>query len=208
MDKHHPTPSPANAAKVLAFHSLWKRVGVRAGLKERQLPWLALSTIAIFFAGCAGDPQRLPAPVEQRSPGSPAIATPAPGVARSTTPAAPTTPEAPPQRDATIDALVTKANDQATEGQYQAAAGSLERAIRIAPDDPELWYQLARIRLRQGELVEAEELAGKSRNMAGGQPLLQARNWRLVAVVRRQRGDDTGAQQALETAKNLENGKR
>ena len=99
---------------------------------------------------------------------------------------------------------MTKANDQATEGQYQAAAGSLERAIRIAPDDPELWYQLARIRLRQGELVEAEELAGKSRTMAGGQPVLQARNWRLVAVVRQQRGDDAGADQALATARKLE----
>jgi len=181
---------------------------------------LPLLAALMLLAGCSVDPQRLPAPVEQRStaaPGIPASAgsqatvIPQPDYHPNTLPgaeaAATTAPTAAskPARDATITALVSRANEQAAGGQYQAAAGSIERAIRIAPDDAELWYDLARIRLRQGELDEAEELAVKSRSMAASQPALQARNWRLVALVRQQRSDPDGAEQALETARKLEN---
>lgn len=117
-------------------------------------------------------------------------------------------PELPPAERSTIDALLIKAEKQAAKGHYEAAAGSLERAIRITPNDAELWYELARIRLRQGEIVEAEDLAVKSRTMAIGLPGLQARNWRLVAVVRQQAGDNGGAEQALENARELESGMR
>jgi len=187
----------------------------------RQLATLLLSTL--LLAGCAGDPRRMPAPVEQRSSGSAiilaptgsaAIATPQPGYTPSTAldTAPPTTIPEPtaaiPVRDSTTEALVSRATEQAAGGEYQRAAGTLERAIRIAPDDPELWYELARIRLRQGELGEAEELAVKSRSMAADQSELQARNWRLVAVVRQQRGDTAGYEQALDTAQQLENGAR
>jgi tetratricopeptide (TPR) repeat protein len=182
------------------------------------LPVLLLS----LLGGCSVDPLHLPAPVEQRNPanpgvrqagGSTAVVTPQPDYSPITTPVEASGRTAPdseparsePLRDGTITALITRANDQAAAGQYQAAAGSIERAIRIAPDDAGLWYELARIRLRQGELAEAEELAIKSRSMASGQPALQARNWRLVAVVRQQRGDPDGAEQALETARALEN---
>ena len=184
---------------------------------------LALSMMAALLlsllAGCSVDPQRLPAPVEQRSPAAPGIpqsagsqvvVIPQPDYSPITTPGAsgatPATPTASiePPRDGTITALVTRANQQAAGGQYQAAAGSIERAIRITPDDAGLWYELARIRLRQGELDEAEELAVKSRSMAAGQAVLQARSWRLVAVVRQQRGDPDGAEQALNTARELE----
>lgn len=187
---------------------------------------LPLLAALMLLAGCSVDQQRLPAPVEQRSLATPGVAgvsgvpgsassqatvTPQPDYtpntlsdAEAAATAAPTAASKPPH-DATTTALVSRANEQAAGGQYQAAAGSIERAIRIAPDDAELWYDLARIRLRQGELDEAEELAVKSRSMAAGQPALQARNWRLVAVVRQQRNDPDGAEQALETARKLEN---
>jgi len=189
------------------------------------MPSAILSVLILsLLAGCGIDPQRPPAPVEQRSAattgvpqggGSAAVVIPQPDYSPITTPAtasetaaetggAGSGSEQP--RDGTIVALLTRANDQAAGGQYQAAAGSLERAIRIAPDDAGLWYELARIRLRQGELGEAEELAIKSRSMASGQPALQARNWRLVALVREQRGDPDGAAQALQTARELESG--
>lgn len=180
---------------------------------------LLTALLLTLLAGCSVDPQRAPAPVEQRSPTSPGIPAgagsqatviPQPDYSPNTLPgateAAPSSAPAitAPARDATIIALVTRASEQAAGGEYQAAAGSIERAIRIAPDDAELWYDLARIRLRQGELDEAEELAVKSRSMAAGHPALQARNWRLVALVRQQRGDPDGAAQALDTARELE----
>ena len=185
-----------------------------------QAPLLTLSAALALslLAGCSVNPQHLPAPVEHRIPatdalpntGSPAVVTAQPQYTPNTTPEAADTSPTPPTsdtrapHDSTITALVTRANEQAAGGQYQAAAGSIERAIRITPDDAELWYDLARIRLRQGELDEAEELAVKSRSMAAGHPALQARNWRLVALIRQQRSDPDGAAQALETARELE----
>lgn len=101
-------------------------------------------------------------------------------------------------------ALTDKARQQAAAGQYEAAAGSLERALRIAPKDPALWMELAKTRLAQGEIDEAADLAIKSRTLAIGQPGLQARSWRLLAQIREQQGDIDAADQALETAAELE----
>jgi len=103
-----------------------------------------------------------------------------------------------------VQALTDKARQQTADGQYEAAAGSLERALRIEPNDPDLWVELAQVRLAQGELDEAGDLTVKSRSLAIGRPGLQARSWRLLAQVREQQGDIDGADQALETAAELD----
>lgn len=114
-------------------------------------------------------------------------------------------PQAPqPDTESPTQALTDKARAQAADGHYEAAAGSLERALRITPNDPELWIELAKIRLAQGEIDEAGDLATKSRTLAIGQPGLQASSWRLLAQVREQQGDLDGADQALETAAELD----
>jgi hypothetical protein len=103
-----------------------------------------------------------------------------------------------------VQALTDKARQQAADGHYEAAAGSLERALRITPKDPDLWYELAGIRLAQGEVDEAGDLAVKSRTLAIGQPGRQARSWRLLAKVHEQQGDLDAADQAFETAAELD----
>jgi len=177
--------------------------------------WFGLALSLLLLTACSVDPLRLPAPVEQRNstPASERIDSTTTASTNQHTPTAPTpapvlTNDSSAAVNDTTTALLKKAHEQAAGGQYQRAAGTLERAIRIAPDDAELWYELARIRLRQGQLDEAEELAIKSRTMATQLPDLQARNWRLVAVVRQQRGDASGAGQALKTARGLEHGGR
>jgi cytochrome c-type biogenesis protein CcmH/NrfG len=69
----------------------------------------------------------------------------------------------------------------------------LERALRIDPQDPYSWHRLATLRLRQGRADQAEALARKSNLLAGEDPALRARNWKIVAVALRQRGDEAGA---------------
>lgn len=95
-----------------------------------------------------------------------------------------------------VVALLDNANNQIQSGQYSAAAGTLERAQRIAPRDPEVYYQMARLRLHAGEWRQAEQLALKGTQLANGTPAMQARLWVLIADIRTDAGDQVGAQRA------------
>jgi Tetratricopeptide repeat len=83
---------------------------------------------------------------------------------------------------------------------YGDAASQLDRAIRIQPKNPELWHVLAEIRLRQNQPEQAEDLAKKSISLSKGNSDLIRSNWRLISDARRQKGDGSGSQEALEKA--------
>jgi predicted Zn-dependent protease len=85
-------------------------------------------------------------------------------------------------------------------GRLPNAAASLERALRIEPRNPRLWQELARVRLKQGEYAQAENVAARSNSWAGSDHALRAENWRLIAQAREARGDGDGARAALESA--------
>jgi predicted Zn-dependent protease len=103
-----------------------------------------------------------------------------------------------------VVALLGQAENQANSGDLEAAAASLERAIRIEPRNPLLWYHLATLRLAQQEAAQAEQLAVKSNSLAAGNRLQQSRNWRLIARAREALGDGTGARAAERRARELE----
>jgi Tfp pilus assembly protein PilF len=88
-------------------------------------------------------------------------------------------------------------------GKLANAAATLERALRIEPRNPRLWQELARVRLKQGEYVQAESVAARSNSWAGSDNGLRAENWRLIAQAREARGDAQGARTALETAERI-----
>jgi predicted Zn-dependent protease len=91
--------------------------------------------------------------------------------------------------------------EQARKAQdYDNAALTLERILRIAPDDAVIWSRLAEVRLRQGNSGQAENLAAKSNAMSLDNPLLNYRNWLIIAQARRNVGNDVGAQEAEYTA--------
>jgi Flp pilus assembly protein TadD len=124
----------------------------------------------LFLAGCATPPS--PAPVEQ---------------APTTTPAplpAPVEPPAGPRENVAIAGLVESARADAAAGRLATAAASLERALRIEPKNPRLWQELARLRLQQGDLAQAESLAARSNSFAGGEPALRAENQRIIEQAR------------------------
>ena len=103
-----------------------------------------------------------------------------------------------------VVALLGQAENQANSGDLEAAAASLERAIRIEPRNPLLWYHLATVRLAQQEAGLAEQLAVKSNSLAAGNRLQQSRNWRLIARARQVLGDGAGARAAERRARELE----
>jgi predicted Zn-dependent protease len=103
-----------------------------------------------------------------------------------------------------VVALLDTAEQQANAGELESAAASLERAIRIDPRNPVLWYHLATVRLAQSQPAQAEQLAIKSNSLAGGSLQQQLRNWQLVARARRARNDTAGAAAAERQARELE----
>jgi predicted Zn-dependent protease len=83
-----------------------------------------------------------------------------------------------------VDALARRAEQQRQTGDYTGAAATLERALRIEPQQAYLWNRLSRVRLEQGLGAQAGNLAARSNALAGDQS------------VRRQSGDVQGALEA------------
>ena len=123
--------------------------------------------LMIAVAGCAAVRQPEPgAPVPESAPPLPA-------------PAART-------ENLAIAGLLDGARADAAAGRLANAAAALERALRIEPRNPRLWQELARVRLQQGDFVQAEQLAQRSNSWAGSDSALRAENARVIEQARAQ----------------------
>lgn len=154
---------------------------------------LLLLSISVFSACSAYKPQTLPPVVD----GTTQRAEPADEVRINT-------PPVPAGDGQAVVALLDEADSRHTEGDPDAAAEALERALRIEPRNARLWQRLARVRLDQGAADQAEQLALKSNALAGADYRLRAENWRIVARARSLRGDWGGARSATNKALELD----
>jgi Tfp pilus assembly protein PilF len=77
--------------------------------------------------------------------------------------------------------LVTQARAQLTNGDLPAASSTLDRALRIEPNSPLLWIELARLRLAESDAHQAEGCARKALALASGDRDAQAQSGRLLA---------------------------
>ncbi|UTW10914.1 hypothetical protein [Marinobacterium rhizophilum] len=109
--------------------------------------------------------------------------------------------DAPVSSNPAVVALLDSARQQQGAGSLAAAQTSLERAQRIAPRDPLVYYQLADIQRQMQKYGEAEQLARRGIALAGGQPETLRKLWLLIASTRKDAGDLTGARDALEQAR-------
>ncbi len=100
-------------------------------------------------------------------------------------------------------ALVTQAHTQAGGGDYGQAAATLERALRIEPDNPLLWIELGRVRLGDGNFAQADAMGRKAVALATGDPAAQAAAWRLIAESLRARSRNPEAAEAEQRASAL-----
>ncbi|HJS78833.1 MAG TPA: tetratricopeptide repeat protein [Burkholderiales bacterium] len=137
-----------------------------------------LLLILVLLGGCATPP----APPETRPEQPPPVA-----------PAPP-----PAKENIAVAGLMETARADAASGNLAGAAASIERALRIEPRNARLWHELARVRLKQEQYAQAENVAARSNSWAGDDRALRAENWRLIAESRRARGDSEGAKAALE----------
>lgn len=176
---------------------------------------LMTGVFVAMMAGCSIAPSQAPrAPVEDRGteaearpsprpapqePASePAVATPLPDSGPAATPSPSPAPAPRPQRQQSpaVVALLSDAEQSRDAGDYRAAQGSLQRAQRIAPRDPEVYYSLAVTHMELEDYDLAEQVALKGVSVAQGNAYQLRRLWQLLAKIRLRAGDPEGSRQA------------
>ncbi|MGO9426831.1 MAG: tetratricopeptide repeat protein [Steroidobacteraceae bacterium] len=138
-----------------------------------------LLAAAALTAGCSLFRPTVPSPPPAATePSQPPMPPPAP---------APLTPRPPPPpaHENTLSpatrALVTQANAQAAHGDLPAASSTLERALRIEPNNPLLWVELGRLRLSENDPHQAEVCGRKALALASADRGAQGQAGRLLA---------------------------
>jgi Tfp pilus assembly protein PilF len=164
--------------------------------------FVSLLTAASLLAACSVF--RPPEAPESRAPAPSQAPAPAPGTAQPQ-PAppegapAPEQPARPPKQfrlSPATSALVQQAHTQAHAGAFVPAAATIERALRIEPENPLLWIELGQIRLSENNPAQADAMGHKALALATGDPQAQASAWRLVAESYRARGRNEEAADA------------
>lgn len=117
----------------------------------------------------------------------------------------PSSPSAPAQQpvsqpasvdNAAVVALLDSAKQESTQGDLRAAQTRLERAQRIAPREPEVYFQLADVKRQLGQYMDAEQVALRGVDVASGQSSALRRLWALISQIRTESGDLAGANDA------------
>lgn len=98
--------------------------------------------------------------------------------------------------------LMAKAENEQAQGNFTAAASTLERALRIE-NHPLLWNRLANVRLKQSRYSLASDLASKSNAIAGSDTALKRNNYLVIAQAKQASGDTNGAADARARANAL-----
>ena len=163
--------------------------------KNGLITGVALLTLAACSTNIHLPPS---APLPSIPPQSPASMPAQPPVGANTTRAAPPARDEAPALPLSPAAatLLAQAGTQRNQRQFDAAAATLERALRLAPTHPEPWLALAAIRLDQQRPEDTEGLARRALSLGGGVRAVRQRAWSLIAQARQARGDMPGAQEA------------
>ena len=154
--------------------------------------------VAAMLSGCpapARRPQPSPPPPNSPTPsaptGSPSSISPAPGSPQ---------PRPPPRQNSLSPAtrsLVTQSRSLLAHGDFNGASSTLDRALRIEPNNPLLWIELGRVRLVEGDARQAEGCGRKALALASGDHGAQQQSGRLLA-------DALRAQQRNQEAREVE----
>jgi cytochrome c-type biogenesis protein CcmH/NrfG len=135
---------------------------------------LTLVGIVVVLAGCVSE-QQTPYP---RTP------TPIPPSTQTRQPQQYPVPTQPKPQSTVTLALQDEAQRAATAGDLPKAIQILERAIRIQPDSAQLWIELARCHLKEGNAAQAEQFARKALLFTGNRYDLEQQAWVVIADAR------------------------
>jgi Flp pilus assembly protein TadD len=171
----------------------------------RSIRVVAVATVASFLVACqslTGPPVSRPTPPTRPSTPQPTPGTAEPQPQPTPTPVPEPTPT--PQKQFRLGsasaALVKQARAQAGKGDFGAATVTVERALRIEPDNPLLWIELGQVHLAEGNAAQAESMGRKAVALSTGDPSAQSASWRLVGDALRARGRTLDATEAYQRA--------
>jgi uncharacterized protein HemY len=151
-----------------------------------------LIAAAIVLGACASRPPAEPMqPLPQPPPVQPAPS-PAPAAV------APRPPEPPPREihlSPATRSLVTQAQAQAAHGDLPAASSTLDRALRIEPNNSLIWIELGRLRLMESDAHQAEVCGRKALALASGDRSTQKQAGQLLVDALRAQGRNQEARE-------------
>lgn len=101
-----------------------------------------------------------------------------------------------PLRDPGISSLQETARRDEQAGRFADAAATLDRALKLNPESPDLLQERAEVAVRLKDFSVAETLARKSWSLGPRLGPLCARNWQTIVEMRLQARDATGADTA------------
>jgi len=84
--------------------------------------------------------------------------------------------------------LVNQAHQQLARGDAEGASLTLDRALRIEPNNPLVWAALAKVRLAQNDAHQAEVCARKALALASGDRAAEAEAGRALIEALRAQG--------------------
>lgn len=146
-----------------------------------------LSPLAgLLVVACAGQP---PAPVEERAAAR-EVREPAAAESRGL--------QVYPMRNPAVAELTDAARQAEREGDLERATGLLERALRIAPRDPELLQHMAEVQLDRDHWNRAADYAARSWELGPQVGEICQRNWRTLALARERQQQHAAARRARE----------
>lgn len=88
-----------------------------------------------------------------------------------------------------IKALLVQAYADAKLGRTNAAMIKLERGLRIEPQNPKLWNQLAELHYKKGNYQQAITMAKKAINLSSNDQEMTDKNWQFISKVAEKSGD-------------------
>ncbi len=150
-------------------------------------------TVLLVLAGCVppdfgtpDPPRRTPVPAPSPSPTA-VVTRPVPGL--PPVPGGTVDPQAPlrtaPPVSSASRALLSQSRAHQATGDYDLAAASIERALRIEPRQPVLWLELGYIRLEEADYAQAESMGRKALSLSAGDAALSAQAEELIAAAKK-----------------------
>lgn len=94
-----------------------------------------------------------------------------------------------PSSSPAVKALLVRAYADAKLGRTNAAMKKLERGLRMEPQNPKLWNQLAELHYKKGNYQQAITMAKKAINLSSNDQDMTNKNWQFISKVAEKSGN-------------------
>ena len=84
--------------------------------------------------------------------------------------------------------LLEQGRAQRVAGEYPQASASLERALRVDPQQPSIWLELGILRFDEGNFAQAEQMGRKALSLSPEGGSIQVQAAQLIEQSRRAAG--------------------